>query len=147
MAEEANKLIGTYSGHTPQAKDLFMLGYKPATASLSVVGSERLQRLDKIYVAKRSNRLLHKSMSITIAFQGQLLCFFYSSCGGKKIWGDAITERDSFPMMKTLGVTPLYLIPGDTLSGEHEEWLMYDRKNLRIGRLKRSLSGTVRLYL
>lgn len=28
VAEEANRLIGTYSGHTPQAKDLFMLGYK-----------------------------------------------------------------------------------------------------------------------
>lgn len=28
VAEEANKLISTYSGHTPQAKDLFMLGYK-----------------------------------------------------------------------------------------------------------------------
>ncbi len=27
-ADEANKLIGRYSGHTPQAKDLFMLGYK-----------------------------------------------------------------------------------------------------------------------
>lgn len=52
VAEEANKLIGRYSGHTPQAKDLFMLGYKQATASLSAVGSERLQRLDKIYVAK-----------------------------------------------------------------------------------------------
>lgn len=28
VAEEANKLISTYSAHTPQAKDLFMLGYK-----------------------------------------------------------------------------------------------------------------------
>ena len=28
VAEEANKLIGRYSAHTPQAKDLFMLGYK-----------------------------------------------------------------------------------------------------------------------
>ena len=28
VAEEANSLIGRYSGHTPQAKDLFMLGYK-----------------------------------------------------------------------------------------------------------------------
>lgn len=28
VAEEANTLIGRYSGHTPQAKDLFMLGYK-----------------------------------------------------------------------------------------------------------------------
>lgn len=28
VAEEANKLISTYSAHTPEAKDLFMLGYK-----------------------------------------------------------------------------------------------------------------------
>ncbi|WP_455592356.1 hypothetical protein [Bacteroides sp.] len=28
VAEEANKLIGRYAAHTPQAKDLFMLGYK-----------------------------------------------------------------------------------------------------------------------
>lgn len=28
VAEEANRLIGRYSAHTPQAKDLFMLGYK-----------------------------------------------------------------------------------------------------------------------
>lgn len=28
VAEEANKLIATYARHTPQAKDLFMLGYK-----------------------------------------------------------------------------------------------------------------------
>ena len=28
VTDEANKLIGTYSRHTPQAKDLFMLGYK-----------------------------------------------------------------------------------------------------------------------
>lgn len=28
VAEEANRLIGRYSAHTPQPKDLFMLGYK-----------------------------------------------------------------------------------------------------------------------
>ena len=28
VAEEANKQIALYSAHTPQAKDLFMLGYK-----------------------------------------------------------------------------------------------------------------------
>lgn len=28
VTEEVNKLIGRYAGHTPQAKDLFMLGYK-----------------------------------------------------------------------------------------------------------------------
>ena len=32
VAEEANKLIGTYSGHTPQAKDLFMLGKQTVTS-------------------------------------------------------------------------------------------------------------------
>lgn len=52
VAEEANKLIGTYSGHTPQAKDLFMLGYKQGDRITIGAGSERLQRLDKIYVAK-----------------------------------------------------------------------------------------------
>lgn len=29
VTEEANKLIGSYSAYTPEAKDLFMLGYKP----------------------------------------------------------------------------------------------------------------------
>ena len=28
VTEQANKLIGTYSAHLPEAKDLFMLGYK-----------------------------------------------------------------------------------------------------------------------
>lgn len=28
VADEANKMIGRFAGHTPQAKDLFMLGYK-----------------------------------------------------------------------------------------------------------------------
>ena len=28
VAEEANKLISSYSAYTPEAKDLFMLGYK-----------------------------------------------------------------------------------------------------------------------
>ena len=28
VAEKANELISTYARHTPQAKDLFMLGYK-----------------------------------------------------------------------------------------------------------------------
>lgn len=28
VAEDANKMIGRFAGHTPQAKDLFMLGYK-----------------------------------------------------------------------------------------------------------------------
>ncbi len=46
---------------------------------------------------KRRNRLLHKSMSITIAFGVIVMLLSLSSCGGKKnAMGDAITERDSF---------------------------------------------------
>ena len=54
---------------------------------------------------KRSNRLLHKSISITIAFGAIVMLLSFSSCGGKKnTLGDAITERDSLPVMNTLGV-------------------------------------------
>ena len=102
VAEEANKLIGTYSGHTPQAKDL----------------------------RKRSNRLLHKSISITIAFGAIVMLLSFSSCGGKKnTLGDAITERDSLPVMNTLGVTTLISDSGVTRYRVNtEEWTVYDRK-------------------
>ena len=52
---------------------------------------------------------------------GQLLCFFHSSCGGKKnALGDAITERDSLPVMNTLGSNDSYIRFGsDTLPGKH----------------------------
>ena len=54
----------------------------------------------------------------------------FSSCGGKKkTVGDAITERDSLPMMKTLGVTTLISDSGVTrYRVKTEEWLMFDRK-------------------
>ena len=59
---------------------------------------------------KRSNRLLHKSISITIAFGAIVMLLSFSSCGGKKnTLGDAITERDSLPV-------------------NTEEWTVYDRK-------------------
>ena len=79
---------------------------------------------------KRSNRLLHKSISITIAFGAIVMLLSFSSCGGKKkTVGDAITERDSLPMMKTLGVTTLISDSGVTrYRVKTEEWLMFDRK-------------------
>ena len=78
---------------------------------------------------KRSNRLLHKSMSITIVFGAIVMLLSFSSCGGKKkTVGDAITERDSLPMMKTLGVTTLISDSGVTrYRVKTEDWFMFDR--------------------
>ena len=79
---------------------------------------------------KRKNRLLHKSMSITITFGVVVMLLLLSSCGGKqKAMGEAITERDSLPVMTTLGVTTLISDSGVTRYRVNtEEWMMYDRK-------------------
>lgn len=79
---------------------------------------------------KRRKRLLHKSMSITITFGAIVMLLLFSSCDGKKkVVGEAITERDSLPVMKTLGVTTLISDSGVTrYRVKTEEWLMYDRK-------------------
>ena len=54
-----------------------------------------------------------------------------SSCGGKqKAMGEAITERDSLPVMTTLGVTTLISDSGITrYKIITEEWEIYDKKN------------------
>lgn len=54
----------------------------------------------------------------------------FSSCDGKaKAIGDAITERDSLPMMQTMGVTTLISDSGVTRYRVNtEEWLVFDRK-------------------
>ena len=79
---------------------------------------------------KRRNRLLHKSMSITITSGVIVMLLLLSSCGGKKkAMGEAITERDSLPMMTTLGVTTLISDSGVTRYRVNtEEWSVYDRK-------------------
>lgn len=79
---------------------------------------------------KRKNRLLHKSISITIALAAVVMLLSFSSCDGKsKAMGDAITERDSLPVMNTLGVTTLISDSGVTRYRVNtEEWLMFDRK-------------------
>lgn len=80
---------------------------------------------------KRSFRLLHKSMSITIVLGTIVMLLLFPSCGGKtKVVGEAITERDSLPMMSTLGVTTLISDSGVTRYRVNtEEWQVYDRKN------------------
>lgn len=79
---------------------------------------------------KRKNRLLHKSISITIALAAVVMLLSFSSCDGKaKAIGDAITERDSLPMMQTMGVTTLISDSGVTRYRVNtEEWLVFDRK-------------------
>lgn len=69
-------------------------------------------------------------MSITIAFGAIVMLLLFSSCGGKKkAMGDAITERDSLPVMQTLGVTTFISDSGVTrYKVDTEEWLVYDRK-------------------
>lgn len=80
---------------------------------------------------KRSKRLLHKSMSITIVLGTIVMLLLFPSCGGKtKAVGEAITERDSLPVMQTLGVTTLISDSGVTRYRVNtEDWEVYDRKN------------------
>ncbi|KAA6333349.1 Lipopolysaccharide export system protein LptC [termite gut metagenome] len=55
---------------------------------------------------------------------------FLFSCGGKKIkMSEAITERDSLPIMQTVRVTSLVSDSGITRYRiETEEWIIYDKK-------------------
>jgi LPS export ABC transporter protein LptC len=67
--------------------------------------------------------------SITIIFMIMSMLFLFS-CGGKKIkMSEAITERDSLPIMQTVGVTSLVSDSGITRYRiETEEWLIYDKR-------------------
>lgn len=54
---------------------------------------------------------------------------YFSKSGEKKALGTAITERDSLPMMNTLGVTTLISDSGITrYRMTTEEWNVFDRK-------------------
>ena len=69
-------------------------------------------------------------MSITIVLGTIVMLLLFPSCGGKsKAIGEAITERDSLPMMSTLGVTTLISDSGVTRYRVNtEEWQVFDRK-------------------
>ncbi len=69
-------------------------------------------------------------VSITIAIPAIVMLLSFSSCDGKKkAVGEAITERDSLPMMATYGVTSLISDSGVMRYRINtEEWLVYDRK-------------------
>lgn len=72
-----------------------------------------------------------RHLSIMITFGVIIMPFLFSACGsGNKEIGEAIAERDSLPMMTTLGVTTFISDSGITrYKVVTEEWLVYDRKN------------------
>ena len=77
---------------------------------------------------KRKNRLLHKSMSITIVLGTIVMLLLFPSCGGKKkITGDAITERDSMAVMQTSGVTTLISDSGVTRDRKKPSYWAFEK--------------------
>ena len=80
---------------------------------------------------QRSNVLFCRSLSITIAFGAVVMLLLFSACSGRhKDLGNAITERDSLPVMDTKGVMTLISDSGVTRYRINtEEWLVFDRKN------------------
>lgn len=75
--------------------------------------------------------VVHKNLSITIASMAMVMLLLFSSCSGrKKELGEAITERDSLPVMDTRGVTTLVSDSGVIRYRVNaEEWKVYDRKS------------------
>lgn len=80
---------------------------------------------------QRSNVLFCRSLSITIAFGAVVMLLLFSACSRRhKDLGNAITERDSLPVMDTKGVMTLISDSGVTRYRINtEEWLVFDRKN------------------
>lgn len=80
---------------------------------------------------RQSNVLFCRSLSITIACGAVVMLLLFSACSGRhKDMGDAITERDSLPVMDTKGVMTLISDSGVTRYRINtEEWLVFDRKN------------------
>lgn len=80
---------------------------------------------------QRSNVLFCRSLSITIAFGAVVMLLLFSACSGRnKEMGEAITERDSLPVMDTKGVMTMVSDSGVTRYRINtEEWLVFDRRN------------------
>ena len=70
-------------------------------------------------------------LNITVAIWATVMFVLFPACsGGEKNLAEAITERDSLPSMKTLGVTTLISDSGITrYKIITEEWEIYDKKN------------------
>ena len=69
--------------------------------------------------------------NIAAAFLAAVMFVLFPACSGKgKNLAEAISENDTLPSMKTLGVSTLISDSGITrYKVEAEEWLIYDKKN------------------
>jgi len=74
---------------------------------------------------------IHFIINITAAFFAAVMFISLSSCSGSnKELAEAITERDSLPSIKSLGVTTLISDSGITrYKIITEEWSIFDKKN------------------
>lgn len=79
----------------------------------------------------RPDKVQSKNASIAIVFTAMVMLVLFASCsGGTKEMGEAITERDSLPVMDTRGVTTLVSDSGVIRYRiKAEEWQVYDRKS------------------
>ena len=77
------------------------------------------------------NKTYFKLLNITAAFLAAVMFVLFPACSGKdKKLAEAISENDTLPSMKTLGVTTLISDSGITrYKVVAEEWLIFDKKN------------------
>jgi len=78
-----------------------------------------------------NNQTYLKTLNITAAFLAAVMFILFPACSGKdKKLAEAISENDTLPSMKSLGVTTLISDSGITrYKVVAEEWLIYDKKN------------------
>lgn len=78
-------------------------------------------------------------LNITVAIWATVMFVLFPACsGGEKKLAEAITERDSLPSMKTLGVTTLIsdsVLPATKLSQKNGKFMI--KRTLLIGLLKK----------
>jgi len=79
----------------------------------------------------KNNNILSPYLSMTIVCCTIIMLIFFSSCSAnKKQLANAIRNRDSLPVMRTLGVSTLVSDSGITRYRVNtKQWLIYDRKN------------------
>ena len=81
--------------------------------------------------SNKKHKTYLKSLNITAAFLAAVMFVLFPACSGKnKNLAEAISENDTLPSMRTLGVTTLISDSGITrYKVVAEEWLIHDKKN------------------
>ena len=81
--------------------------------------------------SNQNNRTYLKTLNITAAFLAAVMFVLFPACSGKDTkLAEAISENDTLPSMKSLGVTTLISDSGITrYKIVAEEWLIHDKKN------------------